>query len=95
MGHVRIRQQCPHWAKDPGDYEAKMVATGLTELRDALVARGFLGLDEAECVYVLKDLGGKPHIEAAGLSANASERFLAAVKEMGYAPDNYETLPLM
>jgi hypothetical protein len=37
---------------DPGagDYEAKMVATELTEsLRDALVARGFLGLDEAAC----------------------------------------------
>jgi len=73
-----------------------MVATGLTELlRDALVACGFLGLDEAECVYVLKDLGGTPHIEAAGLSANASERFFAVMEEMGYAPDNYETLPLM
>jgi hypothetical protein len=59
------------------------------------VARGFLGLDEAECVYVLKDLGGKRHIEAAGLSANASKRFLAAMEEMGDAPDNYETLPLM
>jgi len=73
-----------------------MIATGLTELlRDALVARGFLGLDEAECVYVLKDLGGNPHIEAAGLSANANQRFLAAMEDMGYAPDNYETLPLM
>jgi hypothetical protein len=57
-----------------------MVAIELTELlRDALVARGFLGLDEAECVYVRKDLGGTPHIEAAGLSANASKRFLAAM----------------
>jgi hypothetical protein len=65
----------------------------ITELiRDALVARGFLGL-EAECVYVRKDLGGKPHIEAAGLTANASERFLAAMEEMGYAPDSYKTLP--
>jgi hypothetical protein len=73
-----------------------MVATGLTELlRDTLVVGGFLGLDEAECVYVLKDLGGKPHIEAAGLSANANERFLAAMEEMGYEPDNYETLPVM
>jgi hypothetical protein len=65
----------------------------ITELiRDALVARGFLGLEEAECVYVRKDLGGKPHIEAAGLTANASERFLAAMEEMGYAPDSYKTL---
>ena len=57
----------------------------ITELiRDALVARGFLGLEEAECVYVRKDLGGNPHIEAAGLTANASERFLAAMEEMGY-----------
>jgi hypothetical protein len=71
-----------------------MVATELTELlRDALVVRGFLGLDEAECVYVRKDLGGK-HIEAAGLTANASERFLAAMEEMGYAPDSYDSLPL-
>jgi hypothetical protein len=38
-------------------------------------------------------LGGKPHIEAAGLTANASERFLAAMEEMGYAPDSYKTLP--
>jgi hypothetical protein len=51
-------------------------------------------IHEAECVYVLKDLGGKPHIEAAGLTANASKRFLAAMEEMGYAPDSYETLPL-
>ena len=72
-----------------------MVVTELTELlRDALVDRGFLGLEEAECVYVRKDLGGKPHIEAAGLTANASERFLAAMEEMGYAPDSYDTLPL-
>ena len=71
-----------------------MVVTELTELlRDALVDRGFLGLEEAECVYVRKDLGGKPHIEAAGLTANASERFLAAMEEMGYAPDSYKTLP--
>jgi hypothetical protein len=36
--------------------EAKMVVTELTELlRDALVDRGFLGLAEAECVYVRKD----------------------------------------
>jgi hypothetical protein len=50
-----------------------MVVTELTELlRDALVDRGFLGLAEAECVYVGKDLGGKPHIEAAGLAANSS-----------------------
>ena len=27
-------------------------------IRDALVARGFLVLEEAECVYVRKDLGG-------------------------------------
>ena len=59
------------------------------------MARGFLGRDEAECVYVLKELGRTHHIEAAGLSANASERFLAAMEEMGYTPDNYETLPLM
>ena len=72
-----------------------MVATGLTELiRDALVVRGFLCLDGAECVYVLKDLGGKSHIEAAGLSADASERFLAAMEQMGYAPESYDTLPL-
>jgi hypothetical protein len=44
-------------------------------------------------VYVRKDLGGKPHIEAAGLPTNASERFLAAMEEMGYAPDSYKTLP--
>ena len=67
----------------------------ITELiRDALVVRGFLGLEEAECVYVRKDLGGKPHIEAAGLAATSSKRFLAAMKEMGYAPDSYDTLPL-
>jgi hypothetical protein len=72
-----------------------MVATELTEvLRDALVAGGFLGLEESECVYVRKDFGSKPHIEAAGLTANASKRFMAAMEEMGYAPDNYETLPL-
>ena len=66
----------------------------ITELiRDALVARGFLGLEEAECVYVRKDLGGKRHIVAAGLTANESERFLAAMEEMGYAPDSYKTLP--
>jgi hypothetical protein len=60
-----------------------MVVTKLTELlRDALVDRGFLGLEEAECVYVRKDLGGKPHIEAAGLAANSSKRFLAAMEEM-------------
>ena len=73
-----------------------MAVTEITDLlRDALVDRGFLGLAEAECVYVRKDLGGKPHIEAAGLTANASERFLAAMEEMGYAPDSYKTLPLM
>jgi hypothetical protein len=44
-------------------------------------------------VYVRKDLGGKPHIEAAGLTATASKRFLAAMEEMGYAPDSYKTLP--
>jgi hypothetical protein len=33
------------------------------------------------------------YIEAAGLTANASERFLAAMEEMGYAPDSYKTLP--
>ena len=72
-----------------------MVVTELTELlRDALVDRGFLGLEEAECVYVRKDLGGKPHIEAAGLAANSSKRFLAAMEEMGYAPDSYDTVSL-
>jgi hypothetical protein len=44
--------------------------------------------------YCRKDLGGKPHIEAAGLAANSSKRFLAAMEEMGYAPDSYDTLPL-
>jgi hypothetical protein len=57
------------------------------------VDRGFLGLAEAECVYVRRDLGGKPQIEAAGLAAHSSKRFLAAM-EMGYAPDSYDTLPL-
>ena len=66
----------------------------VTELTDALVDRGFLGLEEAECVYVRKDLGGNPHIEATGLAANSSKRFLAAMEEMGYAPDSYDTLPL-
>ncbi len=37
-------------------------------------------------MHVRKDLGGKPHIEAAGLTANASKRFLAAMEEMGYVP---------
>jgi hypothetical protein len=62
-------------------------------IRDALVARGFLGLEEAASVFVRKDLGGKPHIEAAGLTVNASERFLAAMEEMGYAPDSHKSLP--
>jgi len=70
-----------------------MGAAEVTELmRDALVAGGVLGLEEAECVYIRKDLGGKPHIEAAGLTTNASKRFLAAMEEMGYAPDSYKTL---
>ena len=74
--------------------EGKMGTAEITEfIRDALVARGLLGLEEVECVYVRKDLGGKPHIEAAGLTANASKRFLTAMEEMGYASDSCKTLP--
>jgi hypothetical protein len=38
-------------------------------------------------------LGGKPRIEAAGPTATAGKQFLAAMEEMGYAPDSYKTLP--
>jgi hypothetical protein len=72
-----------------------MVVTELTELlRDALVDRGFLGLAEAECVCLNGLRGQQLQYEVRRPNPCGHKRFLAAMEEMGYAPDSYDTLPL-